>query len=166
MKYNRIFWNLLFCVFLTWTNGMIVGCSEDNSVMEQSHYGYVQFNVYKSASYDDFADARAINKLNFLDDAKKIEVFLQRDGATIAQTLVLNSYNELNAEFGLRSEKLKLLAGDYSVSGYHFYDNLDQLILTGETDDNFFTVVGGGLTSKALPVESVGRGMVSFKLVK
>lgn len=166
MKYNRIFWNLLFCVFLTWTTGMIVGCSEDNSVMEQSQYGYVQFNVYKSASYDDFADSRAINKLNFLDDAKKVEVVLQRDGATIAQTLVLNSYNEQNAEFGLRSEKLKLLAGDYSVSGYHFYDNLDQLILTGETDDNFFTVVGGGLTSKALPVESVGRGMVSFKLVK
>lgn len=36
-----------------------------------------------------------------------------RDGVTLSQTLVLNSYNAENAEFGLRSDKLQLLTGTY-----------------------------------------------------
>lgn len=163
---KNIYSMCMFLIVSCLTMGIMMGCSDDKEEMEQPLYGYVQFKIYKGASFGDFADTRAIEKLNFLNDAKKIEVVLQRDGETISQTLVLNSYNEGNAEFGLRSDKLKLLAGDYSVSGYHVYDSLDQLILTGETDDNLFTVVGGGLTSKALPIASIGRGMVSFKLVK
>lgn len=167
MDFKKFFYSkCMFLIVCCLTMGIMIGCSDDKDEMEQPLYGYVQFKIYKGASFNDFADSRSIDKLNFLNDAKKIEVVLQRDGETIAQSLVLNSYNEGNAEFGLRSDKLKLLAGDYSVSGYHVYDNLDQLILTGETDDNLFTVVGGGLTSKSLPIESVGRGMVSFKLIK
>ena len=107
-----------------------------------------------------------INKLNLLNDAKKIEVVLQRGGLTISQTLVLNSYNAENAEFGLRSDKLQLLVGEYVVSGYRLYDNLDNVLLVGEVEDNMFSVVSGGLTSKDLPVNGLERGMVSFKLVK
>lgn len=146
--------------------GGLMGCSDDNDELQQSQYGYVQFKLYKSASYSDRVDARAADKLNLLDNAKKIEVIMQHDGSTISQSLVLNAYNEANAEFGLRSDKLQLLVGDYIVSGYRIYDNLDNLLLTGETDDNTFTVVSGGLTSKALPVNVTERGMVSFKLVK
>ena len=166
MKFNQIFLKCLFNMVLIWTMGTIVGCSDNKEDLEQTQYGYVQFNILKSASYDDFVDSRALDKLNFLNDAKKVEVVLQRNGETISQTLVLNSYNKENAEFGLRSDKLRLLVGEYSISGYHFYDSLDKLILSGETDDNLFTVVSGGLTSKALPVASVEYGMVSFKLVK
>ena len=36
------------------------------------------------------------------------------DGNTIEQTLMLNSYSAENAEFGLRSDKLELLAGNYN----------------------------------------------------
>lgn len=166
MKFNQIFLKWLFSMVLICSMGTIVGCSDDKEELEQTQYGYVQFNILKSASYDDFVDSRALDKLNFLNDAKKVEVVLQRNGETISQTLVLNSYNKENAEFGLRSDKLRLLVGEYSISGYHFYDSLDKLILSGETDDNLFTVVSGGLTSKALPVASVEYGMVSFKLVK
>lgn len=167
MDYKSILHSKCMCLIVSCLMiGLMWGCSDDKDEMEQTQYGYVQFKIYKDASFDDFAETRSIDKLSFLNDAKKIEVVLQRDGETISQSLVLNSYNEENAEFGLRSDKLKLLAGDYSISGYHFYDNLDQLILTGETDDNLFTVVNGGLTSKDLPVNSVGRGMASFKLVK
>ena len=141
MKFNQIFLKCLFNMVLIWTMGTIVGCSDNKEDLEQTQYGYVQFNILKSASYDDFVDSRALDKLNFLNDAKKVEVVLQRNGETISQTLVLNSYNKENAEFGLRSDKLRLLVGEYSISGYHFYDSLDKLILSGETDDNLFTVV-------------------------
>ena len=39
------------------------------------------------------------------------------DGNTIEQTLMLNSYSAENAEFGLRSDKLELLAGNYKLIG-------------------------------------------------
>ncbi len=52
--------------------------------------------------------AAALDKLEKLDDAKKIKVVMEHNGTTVSQTLVLNSYNSENAEYGLRSEKLQL----------------------------------------------------------
>ena len=46
------------------------------------------------------------------------------DGNTIEQTLMLNSYNADNAEFGLRSDKLELLAGNYKLIGFYLYDKV------------------------------------------
>ena len=57
--------------------------------------------------------------LDKLDDAKKIKVVMLYNGNTIEQTLMLNSYNADNAEFGLRSDKLELLAGSYKLIGYY-----------------------------------------------
>ena len=145
--------------------GIWVGCSEEDE-MQQNQYGYVQFKLYKSGSFDDVPQARGVDELDLLDNAKKIEVIMQHEGSTISQSLVLNAYNEANAEFGLRSDKLQLLVGDYVITGYNLYDNLDNQLLSSEVEDNAFTVVGGGLTSKALPVEVTERGMASFKLVK
>ena len=161
--YSR-FYSILF-ISVTLIMGVTTGCSDEDEV-QQNQYGYVQFKLYKSASYGKNTETRAVNQLELLNDAKKIEVVLQRDGSTLSQTLVLNSYNDENAEFGLRSDKLQLLAGEYFISGYRLFDNLDNLLLSGESEDNTFVVVSGGLTSKALPVEGTARGMVSFKLVK
>lgn len=147
------------------TIGIWVGCSEEDE-MQQNQYGYVQFKLYKSGSFDDMPQARGVDELDLLDNAKKIEVIMQHEGSTISQSLVLNAYNEANAEFGLRSDKLQLLVGDYVITGYNLYDNLDNQLLSSEVEDNAFTIVGGGLTSKALPVEVTERGMASFKLVK
>ena len=44
--------------------GGLMGCSDDNDELQQSQYGYVQFKLYKSASYSDGVDARATDKLN------------------------------------------------------------------------------------------------------
>lgn len=160
----------LYIVFMTFVvswmmMGIMTGCSDKDEV-PQDQYGYVQFKLYKSASYNEVAQPRAVDKLTLLNDAKKIEVILQHEGLTISQTLVLNAYNAENAEFGLRSDKLQLLVGEYVVSGYRLYDNLDNVLLVGEVEDNMFSVVSGGLTSKDLPVNGLERGMVSFKLVK
>ena len=53
------------------------------------------------------------------------------NGNTIEQTLMLNSYNADNAEFGLRSDKLELLAGSYKLIGYYLYDKLNKQIYAG-----------------------------------
>ena len=102
-----------------------------------------------------------------LGDAKKIEIEMQFEGTSITQTLVLNSYNEANAEYGLRSDKLQLVVGEYRIVGYRLLDGLDE-VMTGipAGADETFTVTSGGLTVKDLTVDAQARGTVTFKLVK
>lgn len=145
---------------------VVVGCSDDDDEL-QSTYGYVQFKLFKSASFDKEKTTRATDQLDRLNDAQKVKVVMQYNGSTITQTLILNSYSADNAEFGLRSDKLKLLAGDYSIIGFYLYDKVDELIYSGPAgDSSVFSIVGGGLYAQPLVVDATPRGMVSFKLIK
>lgn len=149
------------------TVGMVTGCSDDDDELQQGQYGYVQFKLYKSASFDDGASTRATDKLNSLKEAQKIKVVMIHNGTTVSQTLLLNAYNADNAEFGLRSDKLQLLAGTYKMVGYYLYNKVDEILLAGSAgNDNTFTVVAGGLHEQALTVDAIERGMVTFKLTK
>lgn len=145
----------------------VTGCSDDDDAV-QSNYGYVQFKLYKSASFDNAPTTRATtDKLDVLKDAQKVKVVMQHDGTTISQTLVLNSYSADNAEFGLRSDKLQLLTGEYTIIGFYLYDKLDKELYAGPAgDDDTFTVIPDGLCTQALTVDAVARGLVSFKLIK
>ena len=135
-----------------------VGCSEKDEV-QSNIYGYVQFKLEKK-------ETRATNTLDKLWDAKKIKITLQHEGSTITQTLVLNAYNSENAEFGVLSDKLKLMAGEYKIAGYFIYNNLDQEIMSGTISDNTFNITAGGLTVKPVSVSAKGHGMATFKLKK
>lgn len=140
------------------------GCSDDDENIV-SQYGYVQFKLYKS-SYEEQNKTRS-GKVDLLSDAKKIKVVMQYKGSTIAQTLVLNSYNDNNAEFGVRSDKLQLLSGEYTIVGFYLYDKLDKEIVSGASiENNTFNVLQDGLTVKDLMIDANARGMASFKLVK
>lgn len=166
-KLSFVFYLLAVTVSLL-TVGTLVGCSDDKNEL-QNQYGYVQFKLYKTASYDtgDTPTRATVDRLTLLSDACKIEVVMQHNGSTISQTLVLNSYNAENAEFGLRSDKLQLLVGDYAIIGYNLYDKFDRLLMNiTPTGNTTFNVTQGGLTVKALTVDGIPRGMVSFKLVK
>jgi len=144
---------------------LVTGCSDDDEAL-QSQYGYVQFRLFKSASFEG-ATTRATDKLESLSSAQKIKVVMEHNGTTVSQTLPLNAYNENNAEYGMRSEKLQLVVGTYKVIGYYLYDKQDIVLLAGPGgDDNEFVVVGGGLQEKALAVDAVPRGTVTFKLTK
>ena len=145
------------------------GCSDDDENALQSEYGYVQFKLYKSASFGAEVASRAAanDQLDSLYDAKKIKVILEYNGTQVSQTLPLHSYNAENAEFGLRSDKLQLTIGTYTIIGYYLYNKLDQQILAGSaTESNTFNVVSGGLEVKPLAIETAKRGMVQFKLEK
>ena len=141
------------------------GCSDEAL---QSQYGYVQFKLYKSTSFDKGTVTRSVtDKLESLSSAQKIMVVMTHNGTTVSQTLPLNAYNANNAEYGLRSDKLQLLAGTYKIIGYYLYDKLDKVLLAGPAgEDNEFTVVSGGLQEQTLTVDAVSRGTVTFKLTK
>lgn len=143
------------------------GCSDDDEAL-QSQYGYVQFKLYKSTSFDKGTVTRGVtDKLESLSSAQKIMVVMMHNGTTVSQTLPLNAYDANNAEYGLRSDKLQLLAGTYKIIGYYLYDKLDKVLLAGPAgEDNEFTVVSGGLQEQTLTVDAVSRGTVTFKLTK
>ncbi|MCD8313261.1 MAG: DUF4458 domain-containing protein, partial [Bacteroidales bacterium] len=141
--------------------GTLASCTK--SELTEGEYGYVEFKVYKAASAP---STKAVTQtLDLLSDAHKVRVYLQYGSSTISQTLILNSYDSETAEYGLRSEKLQLLTGEYKVIGFYLYDNVDELLYTG-TDSGSFTIVKGGLEVYPLSADAVERGKVSFRLVK
>ena len=127
-------------------------------------YGHVQFKLYKEASYP----GTKADQLEYLGDVAKIKVTLRYGENLISQTMVASAANDEAAEFGLRSDKLKLLAGDYRVLTFVLYDKLDNVVYEGvpSTSHESFTVVAGGLVQHDLLASTVERGKVKFSLVK
>ena len=122
---------------------LLLGGCEQQGDSVTADYGYVQFQLVKAAK---IYDTRAV-MLEWLSEACKICVVMQHDGSTITQTLNVESYDKSTAEYGLWSEKLRLLAGDYNIIGYYIYDNLDNKILTGGSSGEFTCL----LYTSALP---------------
>lgn len=154
----------LLLLLVTMLTFAVTSCSDDETEGWDGTYGYVQFKVNKSVSTR-ATRAAALDKLEKLDDAKKIKVVMEHNGTTVSQTLVLNSYNAENAEYGLRSEKLQLASGTYTIIGFYLYDAVDEELLASSAGETF-TVVGGGMTVQDLTVQTVERGKVKFNLVK
>ena len=154
----------LLLLLVTMLTFAATSCSDDETGGWDGTYGYVQFKLSKKVS-SRATRAAALDKLEKLDDAKKIKVVMEHNGTTVSQTLVLNSYNAENAEYGLRSEKLKLASGTYTIIGFYLYDAVDEELLASSAGETF-TVIGGGLTEQPLTVETVERGKVKFNLVK
>lgn len=142
---------------------VFVGCSKvEEPDYRDTEYGYVQFKLYKDGT------KAVVSQLEFLADVTKIKVALRYGGNDITQTLVMNSSNDDAAEFGLRSDKLKLLVGSYKVLTFTLYDKMDQplYVSTPSEADASFEVVGGGLCVHDLFASVVERGKVRFSLKK
>ena len=160
----KIFSKALLLLLVSLLTFAATSCSDDETEGWDGTYGYVQFKVSKSVS-PRATRAAALDKLEKLDDAKKIKVVMEHNGTTVSQTLVLNSYNAENAEYGLRSDKLQLASGTYTIIGFYLYDAVDEELLASSAGETF-TVVGGGMTVQDLTVQTVERGKVKFNLVK
>ena len=141
------------------------GCSkvEEPDYREQD-YGHVQFKLYKEASYD--ATKAVVSQLSYLAEAKKLMVIMtSEDGNEIRQTLTLASTNETTAEYGLRSDKLKLVTGTYTIDAFTLYDVVDQELYKGGSAGSF-TIVSGGLQVHDLLAKVTPRGQVQITLIK
>ena len=156
MRKSIIFLLSLLCATL------VIGCEQRAESLD-AEYGYVQFRLLKEAQM--VPSSRSSEELEWLSDATKITVVLQCEGSTINQTLPLTSYDKQSAEWGLQSEKLRLMAGSYEVIGYYLYDSLDNMILTGDNCGKF-SVVAGGLEIKKIGIPTIERGIVGFALLK
>lgn len=144
---------------------LISGCvREELPDNRDTAYGYAQFKLYKAASYENATKA-IVDELELLSDASKIRVELLSGDQSIVQTLTLSSSDLESAEFGLRSSKLRLLAGDYQVVSYTLYDALDTELYIG-TASGTLTIVPGGLTMFDLTANVAERGSVRFRLIK
>ena len=148
---NRV-WGVALLLLVS----LLGGCDKQGEQLT-ADYGYVQFHLVK-ASQLDTASTRATDVLDWLSDACKITVVMQHDGSTITQTLNVTSHDKESAEWGLFSEKLRLLAGDYNIIGYYIYNNLDQEILVGDGQGSF-TIEHNGLVVKSIGVETIERGI-------
>lgn len=149
---------VLFCTAVT-------GCKDDEG-LQGSEYGYVQFKLYKAASYqpaEETPASRAASEM--LSDIQKVEVELNYNGTSITQTLVLNSYSSENAEYGMRSDKLQLMAGTYTMVGYRLLDKVDEVVSSYNASGDI-EVRPGELTVHDLTAEVQERGQVQFKLMK
>lgn len=143
-------------------------CTDDKEVF-QADKGYVQFKVYKSESYVKNETSRASgNVLDSLYEANKVKVVLRSNDYDFSQTLMLHAYDEQSAEYGLRSDKLELQTGEYTVVGFYLYDRAEkEPIFVGiPSEKTTFTIVSGGLVMQDLLVDAIGRGLVKFELIK
>lgn len=145
-------------------------CAVEEPDYTEKDYGYVQFKLYKEASYEPQSKADS-KTLAYLADATKVKVEFTDGINTLSQTLVLNSFDATNAEFGLRSDKIKLLSGTYEIISFTLYGKLDEQIYEATPASNpimesQFTVVPGGLTVNDLLAQTTERGYVKFTLVK
>lgn len=168
MKLTSLLQKLLFVpVLLGLTVVFATGCSDDDNELQGGGNGYVQFKLYKEASYGQNASRSTDSELEYLFDAKKVKVVLTGNGVTSSYTLSVNAYNAENAEYGLRSEKLELVSGAYQLVGFYLYDKVEKEIYAGEpAAPTSFMVEHGGLCIQDLLVNVVPRGQVRFHLVK
>ena len=173
MKLNKIFTKVLFLSCLVFAMGLVFGgCSDDEKYL-QPGYGYAQFKLFKKGSADQKATRAGLNELEYLREAQKMKIVLinNEDGTEVIQTVGLNAMGD-DTEFGLRSEKLELLAGSYTVVGFYLYKansaNQDLVqILSGEPDQlTVVTVTQGGLAVQDIMINVVERGSVKFELSK
>lgn len=147
---------------------LLYACTDDKEVF-QADKGYVQFKVYKSESYVKNETSRASgNVLDSLYEANKVKVVLRSNDYDFSQTLMLHAYNEQSAEYGLRSDKLELQPGEYTVVGFYLYDRAEkEPIFAGiPSEKTTFTIVSGGLVMQDLLVDAIGKGLVKFELIK
>ena len=155
---------LRFSVLFVACLAFLAGCAKEEVAGNgEKDYGYVQCKLYKEASYD--ATKAVVPQLEYLGDATKIMVMLQYGDNQITQTLTLSASNSEAAEYGLRSEKLKLVAGEYSITAFTLYDRLDEELYKGGQSGTF-TVVPGGMVMHDVLADVVERGKVRFTLVK
>ena len=149
-------------------SALFSGCAmdelEDN---RDTEYGYVQFKLYKEASYSPTTKALT-SVLDNLSDASKIEVSMESsEGQDLIQTLTLSAADKELAEYGMRSSKLRVLAGNYRVLSYRLFDGTDDELYHGSAGANTdFTVVPGGLTVHDLTANAVEKGFVRFRIIK
>lgn len=162
MKLSRISISAVIAVILGF---ILAGCARvEQPDYREKDYGYVQFKIYKEASYP----GTKATQLDYLADVAKLKVTLRFEDNLISQTLVMGAASDAAAEYGLRSDKLKLLSGEYQVVTYTLYNKVDEPVYeaTPSEGHSAFSIMAGGLSVHDLLADVVERGKVKFSIIK
>lgn len=149
-----------------------IGCTETDDSINSSElgYGYVQFKLYKKATAPAAASAkasRATDELEYLRDAHKITLTLRKDNQTLNQTVLVEEAEPSIAEFGLRTEKLKLMVGSYQLLGYTIYNSVDEKILSTEPESPIAVQIEQSkLLLQRIDIPAKLRGKIQFTFTK
>lgn len=150
------------CLAVVLAAAMGTGCVQEMD--QEQNYGFVQFRLYKSGSFPGVKASEGV--LDSLYEASKIKIQLRGEEGILTPTVSVMDMDASLAEFGIQSEKILLVKGNYTVMNYTVYDRLDRQIYSGQpTEPTRFTVVGGGLSTQNLSIGTKERGFVKFRLV-
>lgn len=163
---KRLHTILILCLSLL-SATLLTGCAEDE-LQPGKGYGYLQFHLQKQVT-------RAIsegNPLERLSDVRKIKLSLKYEGRFIEQTVGLDAVSPEAAEFGVYSENLTLLSGDYQLLGYALYGDYRsgdmpevlQVVTLDQPQD--IHIRRDALTRHDLEVEARQYGRFSARLIR
>lgn len=145
--------------------GTLWSCKSNEDVLpEDQGYGYLQIQLGKELT-------RSITSgepLEYLAKARKLKVTLVRDNRTISQTLNLLSSSSFEeaAEYGLKTEKLQIMAGEYKLTGYQIYGDAGALLQVADVDNQSVKVESSHLTLLPVNVAAILRGRLTIVLDK
>lgn len=145
--------------------GTLWSCKSNEDVLpEDQGYGYLQIQLGKELTRSIVSG----EPLEYLAKARKLKVTLVRDNRTVSQTLNLlasASYEEA-AEYGLKTEKLQILAGEYKLIGYQIYGDAGSLLQVADVDNQSVKIESSHLTLLPVNVAAILRGRLSIVLDK
>lgn len=144
---------------------LAVSCNREEPAAADGTYGYVQFRLFKEASYK-VPVKGIVSEMDYLRDAHKIKVALLYKDEPLTQTLLIQQTDPEDAEYGIRSEKLMLLSGKYELINYTLYDALDAEMYIGVPGESEFEVKPSSLTISELTAAVTPRGHVHFTITK
>ena len=163
--FNNI--NIIICLFVI---VFATSCHKDDEAENlSSEYGYFQLKLNKDILSRGITSG---SELDYLYDAKKVSVDLLVNNVQVSQTLNLLSFDEESAEFGLTTESVKLMSGNYKLTGYKIYgkyvDGATAPILqAGQPSESMdFTVEKSKVSVVDLGIEVKSRGKLSLVLDK
>ncbi|MEG1616222.1 MAG: DUF4458 domain-containing protein [Bacteroidales bacterium] len=162
---------LLGCVLVSLL--LATGCSDDKDLPASSQFGYLQLKLQKKMQT--FALTGG-SELENLGDAKKIQIDLLYNNKQLTQTLNVASVSSEAAEFGLTSETIQLLPGEYTITGYKIYGEYIEgvtpgdkapILQEGEPDETTrFLIVASEIRVVNLDIVAQLRGQLSLILNK
>lgn len=168
----RIFYKLTCICCMLAAVLLAAACSDDEVDNGQTHYGYIQLRLFKNQPLASTFGMSGGSRLEYLADAKKVEITLIYKDSEIKQTLNIYSVGGEGAEYGVRTEKLQLLSGTYMLTGYKIYgskvvNGQAEVLQSGSPDETLeFDLKNGELKILELSLEVQLRGKVAFQLKK
>ncbi|MEG1616185.1 MAG: DUF4458 domain-containing protein [Bacteroidales bacterium] len=143
-------------------------CSEDDFKGASEGMGYVQLRLFPESA----GAATRSAELEYLSDAKKIEVNLLYKDMPVSQSLTLSAENG-GENFALTSEKLSLHSGEYKLISYIVYgavrpESQQANVLARVYPETAIDieVTQGHISEVELFIKAVTRGQISLKLEK